>query len=335
MAYCILSSFAAAAVALIASVPILPANANPVNPVAIKEWNVERGGRPRDPFATADAVWFVGQAGDYIGRLDPATGKIETRDLEDGSGPHNLIVGEKGGVWYTGNLKGYIGRYSPTRDDIDRFVMPDDAADDPHTMVFDDDQSHIWFTVQIGNFVGRLDVDSGATELIAVPTANARPYGIKLGPDGTIWVALLGTNKLAQIDRETMEIFERPLPAEGARPRRVEATSDGRVWYSDYARGYLGTYDPIAGTHQEWELPGGADSRPYGTARDSEDRIWVVETGVQPNRLVGFDTRAEKIISITPIPSGAGTVRHMHFRAPDIWFGTDASTIGRARVMAE
>ena len=64
---------------------------------------------------------------------------------------------------------------------------------------------------------------------------------------------------------------------------------------------------------------------------DNQDRIWFVETGPFPNRLVGFDTKTKKVISITPIKSGGGSVRHMFYHQPTqtIWFGTDTNTIAR------
>jgi virginiamycin B lyase len=59
-----------------------------------------------------------------------------------------------------------------------------------------------------------------------------------------------------------------------------------------------------------------------------------VQSGVQRNKFVGFDPQTEKFFSITDIPSGGGTVRHMYFDKParEIWFGADARTIGRARI---
>jgi virginiamycin B lyase len=67
---------------------------------------------------------------------------------------------------------------------------------------------------------------------------------------------------------------------------------------------------------------------------DDADRLWFVETGAQPNKLVGFDPRTETFFSSTPIPSGGGTVRYMLFDAKNrvIWFGSDNNTIGRAQV---
>jgi len=307
-------------------------------PVEIREWQVAEQGRPRDPFVeTADRVWFVGQVEHYLARLTPSTGAVVRRDLPGAPGPHNLIVDADGIVWYAGNLAGYIGRYDPGSDTIEKIAMPDPAARDPHTLAFDADGSHIWFTVQTGNFIGRLNVADRSVDLVAVPTSGARPYGIRVAPDGTVWAALLGTNRLASVDPATLAIAEHEIPARDARPRRLEITPDGRIWYADYRRGMLGRHDPATGAHAEWPLPAGADSRPYGTALDTAGRIRVVETGVQPNRLIGFDPALESVVSITPIPSGAGTVRHMTYHAPTgtVWFGTDAGTIGRAEVMAD
>ena len=112
------------------------------------------------------------------------------------------------------------------------------------------------------------------------------------------------------------------------------ATGDGRVYYVDYARGRLGRLDPQTGEVREWVMPSGAGARPYGMAVDAQDRIWFVETGPRPNRLVGFRPDTGAFFSITPIPTGAGSVRHMDYHAPTgtVWFGTDANTIGRARL---
>ena len=131
-----------------------------------------------------------------------------------------------------------------------------------------------------------------------------------------------------------MAVTEIDMPAENARGRRIGITSDDRIWYVDYARGYLGRYDPASGQFKEWANPGGERSRPYAMTVDDKDRIWFVETGPSPNTLVGFDPKTEQFFSVTPIESGAGAVRHMVFHKPTgmIWFGTDANTLGRANV---
>ena len=324
-------SFCAASLA-----PFASAGADDLETVDIKEWEVPWAeSRPRDPYAeSADSVWFVGQRTGYIANLDVASGKMTKIDLPEGEGPHNLIVGEDGVVWYAGNKTGVIGRYDPETGEMTEIPMPDEAARDPHTLVFHENEEFIFFTLQGANMMGRMEVETGEVKLISSQTERSRPYGIKIAPDGVVWVDLFGTNKLAQIDPESMELREVELPRADARPRRLEITEDGRIWYGDYAKGYLGVYDPATEEFEEWALPSGENSRPYGMASDSEGRIWLVETGVEPNLFVGFDPATETFFSSTPVPSGGGTIRHMHYHEPSgaVWFGTDTNYVGRAIV---
>jgi virginiamycin B lyase len=114
---------------------------------------------------------------------------------------------------------------------------------------------------------------------------------------------------LASIDPKTMEITEYTMP-EGARPRRLALAADGTIYYSDFARGYLGHFDPKARKTEEWPSPGGPQSKPYGIAIAPNGIVWYSESGVNPNTLVRFDPAA-KTFSATPIPSGGGVVRNM------------------------
>ncbi|WP_411817880.1 lyase [Hyphococcus sp. DH-69] len=307
--------------------------------VEIREWKVPyENTRPRDPFAeTSDSVWFAGQRGGYLGHLDVETGTIVRVDLREGSGPHNLIVGSDGVVWYAGNRHGLIGRYDPSTKEFEEIPMPDEAARDPHTLIFDENEENIWFTVQGGNFMGRMNIETRKVDLIPSKTERSRPYGIKMAPDGSVWVVLFGTNKLAHIDPESLALTEIELPREETRPRRMEITEDGRIWYVDYATGTLGAYDPKTEKTSEWPMPQGENARPYGTASDASGRIWIAASGLSPNVLVAFDPETEEFISATEVPSGGGTIRHMHYHEPTgaIWFGTDTNYIGRAIVEPE
>ncbi len=304
-----------------------------LNPVDITEWEVPwEQTRPRDPYVDQlNRVWFVGQKGNYIAVLDHKIGQFHQFPLDPGTGPHNLIVDEQGMVWYAGNRAAHIGKLDPTTGNITKYPMPNKYAGDPHTLVFGNNRE-IWFTVQQGNYVGQLAMDTGSILLTPLFTKNARPYGIVMDATHIPWFTEFGTNKLGTIDHTTKGVKEISLPRTEARPRRLAITSEGGVWYVDYAEGYLGRFNPTTKTVLEWRLPGGEDARPYGMTVDDKDRVWLVETGVYPNRLVGFDTKAEQVISITNIKSGGGTVRHMVYHQPTqtIWFGTDANTIARA-----
>jgi virginiamycin B lyase len=315
------------AMAAIVAAPLAP------DPVEITEWPVPwENTRPRDPYVGPDGrVWFVGQAGDYVGVLDPASGEFTRFALPEGAGPHNLIVAPDGKIWYAGNRAAHIGILDPSSGKVTQIATPDGVRD-PHTLVWDS-KGDIWFTAQQSNYVGHVDVDQRAVHVVPVPTARARPYGIVTDRRDRPWIVLFGTNKLATVD-SGFALREIELPRPEARPRRLVVTSDGMVWYGDYAKGYLGRYDPKTGAVREWPMPAGEASLPYAMTVDDKDRIWLVETGVRPNRLAGFDPGQGAFFATVAIPSGAGSVRHMVFdpKTRSIWFGTDAGTIGRAKL---
>ena len=290
--------------------------------------------RVRDPYAAPDGkVWFVGQEGNFVARLDPNTGEFKKFTIDEGTNPHNLVVDKQGTVWYTGNRNGRIVKLDPATGKLTTFKMPDAAVKDPHTMIFDE-HGDAWFTAQNSGYVGRLTRASGEIKLWKMPDGT-RPYGIKLDSKGRPYFDLFGTNKIGTIDPKTGEVREYTLPNQRARPRRIEITDDQTIWYGDYTRGYLGKLNTQTGAVEEYLLPSGAGSLPYGMSTDDRGYIWVAETGVQPNRLVAFDPRARKFVENIPVPAdGPNTIRHMQWdpKTRQIWFGADANQIGRIKV---
>lgn len=321
---------ALAGLTLALTVPVAGAEA-PATP-NLKEWDIPWDNtRPRDPWVGPgeNTVWFVGQAGDYVARLNPENGDLKRYRLDAGTGPHNVIADERG-AFYAGNLAEHIGLLDPETGDISKFRMPGDGPRDVHTMAFDSN-GDIWFTEQGGNRIGHLRVAPYDFRMYEVPTSRARPYGLVVGPEDRPWATLFGTNKLATVNEEG-EVREVRLPRGDARPRRLAVTDDGVLWYVDYNRGYLGRLHIDSGDIEEWPVPGGTDARPYAMALDDQDRPWFVETGPSPNRLIGFDPQSESFSEPAEVPSGGGTVRHMVFD-PDtrsLWFGTDTNTVVRA-----
>jgi len=186
--------------------------------------------------------------------------------------------------------------------------MPLEKADDPHTAVFD---AHgiLWFTVQGGNMVGRLDPRSGKIELKEVPTESALPYGIQINSKGIPVFCELGTNKMASIDPATFTIREYPLPAE-VRPRRLAISADDTVYFTDFKSGHLGALNMATGAVKLFDSPGGAESNPYGITITPDGMVWYSESGVHPNTIIQFDPKTQSFARAN-IPSGGGVVRNM------------------------
>ncbi len=313
---------------------LLPLASVSAQSVRSADWEVPYGGRPRDPYvAPSGTVFFVGQAGNYIASLDPRTGTFKKYEIDPGTNPHNLIVDRNGQVWYAGNRNGMIGRLDPATGAITRYPMPDPSVRDPHTLTFDA-HGNIWFTAQNSNAIGHLNTSTGEIRLVKTGEST-RPYGIELNSRGIPWVNLFGTNKIAKVDPQTMEVTTYTLPHERARSRRIAITADDVVWYTDYVRGFLGRVDPTTGAVTEIPMPSGPASLPYGMGKDDKGRLWITESGARGAVLYGYDPRTRQFFGRTLIGrEDNNTIRHMYFdpRTGQLWYGTDQGFIGRAEV---
>lgn len=293
----------------------------------LKEWAVEWGGRTRDPAVSPDGtVWFVGQAGNYVARFDPADESFRQYEIEDGANPHTVIVDEEGYGWYAGNRNGTIVRVHPETGELT--VFPTGEARDPHTMVFDG-QGGIWFTSQQSNRVGHLDMASGEVRLLTPHESDrARPYGIVMDEEGHPWVSLFGADEIVRIHPESLEVTRYKKASAESRSRRLELTGDGYAWYVDEPHGKLGRVHIESGEVTEFDMPGGRDARPYAITKDDQGVLWITQTGPE-KRLTAFDTGAEEFVAVHEV---SHNIRHMYFDAERaaMWFGTDANFIGRA-----
>jgi virginiamycin B lyase len=330
--------------ALVPSLLLAPAivAAQPPSPAVAqfepKEWEVPYGAdtRPRDPFADAQGrVWFVGQNGNYVAYVDSKSGAFKRFEIDAGTNPHNLVV-EKGMVWFTGNRNNRIVKLDPNTGKLTTFMIPDSSVRDPHTITFDQKSGIAWFTAQTAGVVGRFEPATGKFRLWKTGS-QSRPYGIVLDSKGRPWFDLFGTNKIATIDPQSFELKTYDIADQGARPRRIAITSDDQIYWGDYTRGFLGHLDPKTGKMDEWAMPAGKASLPYGMTTDDRDHIWVAQNGMPnvPATLVAFDPRAKKWVAEIPVGKpGPNTIRHMTFdkTTRKIWFGTDQGSIGKISV---
>lgn len=280
--------------------------------VTFTEWAAPQlGQRTRDPVEAPDgSIWYVGQMGNTIGRIDPETGQVDEWTLPENALPHSVNVDADGGVWYLGNGNGTIGKFDPVTGAAEEIRMPDPAARDPHTGEFDAD-GVFWFTLQQSNMIGRLDPTTRDVKLVTAPTERSRPYGIKVAADGSLWAACNGSNCLLHIDPDTMAIEEIKLP-EGATVRRLDFDDSGMLWYGNGSQGKIGRYNPQTGEITEWDSPSGPRSAPYGL-EVVDNVVWYNESGVRPDALVRFDPATETFQSWAIQSAGvhAGIVRHM------------------------
>ena len=168
----------------------------------------------------------------------------------------------------------------------------------------------LWFTVESGNFIGRLDPKTGEVKLKEVPTPNAVPYGIVVSSKGVPYFCEFGTNKLASVNPDDDGDHRVRAARGGASPSAGDHQRTMSSITPTTARGYLGRFDTKTGKQEEWASPGGPESKPYGIAATPDGAVWYSESGMRPNTIVRFDPKMRSFAS-WPIPSGGGVVRNM------------------------
>lgn len=295
--------------------------------IEIVEWQVPTlGQRSRDPAEAPDgSIWWTGMWASLAGRLDPASGRMEEFRLPPSARPHTVVPDAEGNIWYTGNSNATIGKLDPVTGLVTEYST---QSRDPHSAVFHPN-GNLYFTAQGAGMLGRLDPASGTVTEVAT---EPRPYGIKVGPDGSLWVAHNGINKISRMHPDTLDIRYYEVPDPQTRIRRLDLDSQGMVWFVNSTLGKIGRLDPETGEIRQWNSPSGPDSHPYAIAV-VDDVVWYNESGKRPDALVRFDPASERFQSWA-IPSGAGIIRNMWVtRDGDLLIHqTSSNHIGRVNI---
>jgi virginiamycin B lyase len=241
------------------------------------------------------------------------TGKFSEYPLghKKKASPHGIVADDQGNIWFTASVggdNGYIGKLVPATGEVIEYKMPIQKANDPHSAVFDV-FGILWFTVQSGNIVGKLDTGTGKIILKAVPTEDALPNGIQVNSKNIPVFCEVGSNKIAAIRPENLDITEYTLP-ETARPRRLAIAADDTVYFTDSKGGNLGMLNMNTGGVTMYPSPGGPESNPDGIAITPDGIVWYSESGVRPNTIVRFDPSTDSFARAN-IPCGGGGVRNM------------------------
>ncbi len=273
--------------------------------VNVKTWQLPDGTLyPHDPLVTRDgAVWYTGTNSNNIGRFDPKTETFQEwfTDIPN-SGPHGLKEDKDGNIWFTAihAMPTYIGKFNPKTEEFTEYPVTLNVAsphvqkpEGAHSLSFDQD-GILWFSMyKKADMIGRLDPATGKITLGRATIRPAGPYGIQIDSKGTPWYTLNNTNKLISVDPDNFNVKVHEIPvSKDARPRRLRIDENDIIWYTDWARGFLGRYDPSKGSWKEWPTPGGDWARPYPIALRG-DAVWFGETWKDPATIVRFDIKKE------------------------------------------
>jgi virginiamycin B lyase len=287
------------------------------------------GGFPHDLAVDGEGiVWYTAQRDGKLGRLDPATGKVDLVPLGPNAAPHGVIIGPDGAPWVTEGGTNSIVRVEPKTREVKGWSLPQARGYVNLNTATVDKRGRIWVTGQSG-LSGRLDPKTGDMHVWDAPRGRG-PYGIATTPDGDVYYASLAGSHIARVDLETgaATVIEPPTKDQGA--RRVWSDSRGRIWVSEWNSGNVSRYDPKSREWKTWKLPGDRP-RAYSVYVDDQDKVWL--TDWTANAVVRFDSGTEKFEAFPSDKRGAN-VRQMLGRPGEVWApesGTDRLVVFRRK----
>lgn len=192
---------------------------------------------PQDlAFDASGRLWFT-LLGGRIGRLDPATGALQSWAAPLPAGmsrayPFSLAV-TPDGVWFGYLSGGAVGRLDPATGATTLLPLKH-----PQAAIYAmaaDVSGHIWFTEMQPAILGMIDARTSAVTEVAVPKLAGDPsmlYGVVTTPDGVVWFASAGSNAVVRYQAETQAFTFFQLPTSQSIPFGLALGRDSSIWVS-------------------------------------------------------------------------------------------------------
>lgn len=274
-------------------------------------------------------VVITGMFTDRMYLLDPETGTFTTQPIPvPRANPRALEIDAAGHWWVLLGMPGQIARYDPAADEWKTWEIGMYAHE-----VRVDSQGRAWFN---GHFsrapevIGYVDIASGQTRTFQVPPhpeveqSGPIPYGVRIGPEGTVWGTELHGGRLIRLDPAAERFQTYDLPTRYGGPRRIDVDASGRVWIPEYAANKLTRFDPQTERFTEYPLPI-PDALPYIAEVDRQRNIVWIGTGAA-DAILAFHPDTERF-TVYPLPTRGALVRHLAIdpRTGDLWAAYGAS----------
>lgn len=239
--------------------------------VVITEYDLpRREAQPHDVIVTKDGqVWFSDFAAQFVGTLDPATGKatdypIPTLKPEQPKGSLQIDADAQGNLWVAMMYQAGVTKFDPQTKQAIAYPVPKEwqSPSTQESMVAPM-SSHVdgkvWTNNQETHSLYRLDVKTGQYEDMGEPKdANGKSingYGIPVDKENNVYLLEFGNTRVGKFDAATRMLTTFATPSLRSRPRRGKIDEEGRLWFAEYAANAIGMFDPKTGAMTEYRLP--------------------------------------------------------------------------------
>jgi virginiamycin B lyase len=264
--------------------------------VIYTEYDVPRAmTQPHDVVVDASGtVWFTEFGEQYLGRMDPRTGKIKeyavpTLRPQEPTGILDLETDEAGNFWISLQNQGGVARFDPKTGKFKVYAVPKQYLTDetqesmvgPQHLQVD---NKLWLNDTSVPGLYRVDLNTGKWEKWAPyqhsgggdELAMNLPhsvYGIYADQQNNIFFCDFGGENIGKIEAQTGKVTLFPTPTRKSRPRRGRMDAEGRLWFAEWRADKLAMFDTRTEKFQEWNVPTPYTS-PYDVVRDRNGELW-------------------------------------------------------------
>jgi virginiamycin B lyase len=189
---------------------------------------------PHTPVFDHDGIlWFTNEETNYIGRLDPKTGKMSLTKLPTPHAvPYGIVILQNNTPFFCEFGANKLATIDSKTMTIQEYRLPAAGAR-PRRLALASDGT-IFYTDYARGYLGHFDPAGGKLlkEWASPGGAESEPYGIAITEDGKVWYSESGLkpNTLVRFDLKSESFSTMQIPSGGGVVRNMVATPDRRLY---------------------------------------------------------------------------------------------------------
>jgi len=237
-------------------------------------------------------VWYSDFNSQFIGKLDPKTGKVveypvpQNRHGQIAQGGLQIDVDKEGRIYYGNMSQMQVVRLDPKTEKMETFKPPVSEKEfgDGHLTMIDPAFQHLdgklWLNVAFatGEAGGTWHVDLATNTWTRVTyppgSPNANAYDVVADSKNNMYGMTMANDKLWTTDGKTLQTVWYDFPTKGAGCRRGHTDSQDRLWCGVFNGNRMAMFDPKTKKITEWNAPT-EWTRPYDAQFDDKTYAWA------------------------------------------------------------
>ena len=289
---------------------------------------------PHDVVFHQGKAWYTDFGSQFVGELDPKTGKVIDHPipvLKPGEplGVLELKPDQDGNLWASMMYQGGIARIDTKTGKVTTYKVPEQwqGPNTQESMVSPANwhvDGFVWTNNQEDHSILRVNVKTGEWENLGVlKDAKGRTingYDIPTDEQNNLYLLEFGGTKIGKIDAKTktLQTWDPDLPH--ARPRRGHFDEAGNLWYAEYGSNAVGRFDPKKESITEWQMQV-KWQMPYDALANKKGDVYT--GSVMSDRIVRLDPKTgQQIVYLMPASTN---IRRVNFddASGALWVGSN------------